>query len=487
MLLNACVANRAYRDRDSRPWRPDKPQVDFVQHTQLDQYEPFNSASADHRFDLSYIEFDEKGDYWDRRQLGWTVREIENAAQGRNLILIVYVHGWQNDASTLPGHDVGKFRCLLEHLADADNGAHRFYGVYIGWRGKSVPGGDGWFHNGSVPDLISKAVFFIPHELSMWNRKNAATRVAGLPVTEAIFQSVAAARTGPRSRTILIGHSFGALLLEKAIGQAIAAKMISENGNTGGRFTAPADFVVLLNSAAESIYAKEMIDMLRRRKPASTNSVVDEISAKHPLIVSITSKADWATRVLFPIGTQLSNVRGTFRKYEWDTMYGESSHNVAQKEYFTRTPGHNERLVSYEALPASGSPARPTYQDTEVCSHEMLDAFRRNLNEPLTGPNGAIKFSTIAATGEETQWELKPTIPDSLQTPYWIIKVPKEIIRDHSDIFNENALAMMARLFRVSNPQSERGVITTPGPRTMRLADPSEKPQSAPSLPKPEY
>ena len=63
-----------------------------------------------------------------------------------------------------------------------------------------------------------------------------------------------------------------------------------------------------------------------------------------------------------------------------------------------------------------------------------------------------------------------------MQTPYWIIQVPREIIRDHGDIFNENVLAMMARLFRVSNPQAQRGLVTTAAPRTMRLAAPGEMP-----------
>ncbi len=69
-VLTGCVANRAYRDHDSRPW-PHGPQTDFVQGRQLDQYEPFTTEVPNHRFDVSYIEFDEKGDYWDRRQLGW--------------------------------------------------------------------------------------------------------------------------------------------------------------------------------------------------------------------------------------------------------------------------------------------------------------------------------------------------------------------------------------------------------------------------------
>jgi hypothetical protein len=298
--------------------------------------------------------------------------------------------------------------------------------------------------------------------------------VADLPVTEAIFQTVAAARkASPESKTILIGHSFGALLLEKAMAQALAAKVISENSGDGGNFTTPADFVLLLNSAGESIYAKEMIDMLRRRYISTKGASGNQISAKHPLIVSITSKADLATGMIFPIGTQLSNATGTFRKYEWDTKYGDSSHNVSQKEYFTHTPGHNDRLINYEALPISGERRTPTYQDTDECSEEMLTALRRNLSESLTGPNGEIRFLTLGPTGEETVWELEARMAERLQTPYWIIKVPKEIIRDHSDIFNENALAMMARLFRVSNPRTEAGVMTS-APRTMRLSDPGQ-------------
>ena len=476
-IVSGCVSNRAYRDHDSRPW-VNQTQIDFVQGQQLDQYEPYTTEKPNHRFELSYIEFDEKGDYWDRRQLGWTVQTIKRAAETKDVVLVVYVHGWQNDASDIRGHDVGKFHCLLEHLSEADEGRHRFFGVYVAWRGKSVPGGDGMFREGSILDSISKGIFFVPHELSFYSRKNAATRVADLPVTEAIFQSVSATRkaaqeSGHQSRTILIGHSFGALLLEKALAQALAANVISENN--GDTFTAPADFVVLLNSAGESIYAKEMIDMLQRRHTSREGASGNEISAEHPLIVSITSKADWATGILFPVGTQLSNATGTFRKYNWDEKYGDSSsRNISQKEYFTRTPGHNDKLISHTAETAQGTAHAPRYQESDACNDEMLTAFRRNLTERLIGPKGEIQFLTLAPNGEETRWQLRNQIEqEKLRTPYWIIQVPKEIIRDHGDIFNENALAMMARLFRVSNPRSEAGLMTTT-PRTMRLADPGQ-------------
>jgi hypothetical protein len=209
----------------------------------------------------------------------------------------------------------------------------------------------------------------------------------------------------------------------------------------------------------------------RRQSHTASHSESGQVDAKHPLIISITSDADSATGSLFPIGTTLSNIFGMFRKYEWDTRYGESSHNVPQRDYFTHTPGHNPRLTTLTAQVIAGTASLPKYEYSETCSPEQLEGLQANLREPLTGPAGEVRFVTLGAAGEKTMWQLEPASSETM-TPYWIVRVPREIIRDHSDIFNENALAMMARLFRVSNPQAERGLITTPGPRKMYLADP---------------
>src|ERR1700720_2338651 len=85
-IAAGCVSNRAYRDHDSRPWANQQAQIDFVQGVQLDQYEPYTAEKPNHRFDLSYIEFDEKGDYWDRRQLGWTVQAIKPTAAAKGCV-----------------------------------------------------------------------------------------------------------------------------------------------------------------------------------------------------------------------------------------------------------------------------------------------------------------------------------------------------------------------------------------------------------------
>src|SRR5213596_195723 len=91
--------------------------------------------------------------------------------------------------------------------------------------------------------------------------------VSGTPVTETIFELIRQARKDPNSKCVVIGHSFGALLLEKAMAQAITGNVLAldaQNPVPQQRFNAPADLILLVNSAAESIYAKEMTDMFAR-------------------------------------------------------------------------------------------------------------------------------------------------------------------------------------------------------------------------------
>jgi hypothetical protein len=87
------------RDRGANP----QAQIDFVQGVQLDQYEPYTTEKPNHRFDLSYIEFDEKGDYWDRRQLGWTVQAIKRTAGTRDVVLVVYCMAGKTTRATSVG------------------------------------------------------------------------------------------------------------------------------------------------------------------------------------------------------------------------------------------------------------------------------------------------------------------------------------------------------------------------------------------------
>ena len=55
LLFTGCVANQAYRDRDSRPWAPPGDQPVFVRGEQLDQYEPYKADDPSHRFGVGLL------------------------------------------------------------------------------------------------------------------------------------------------------------------------------------------------------------------------------------------------------------------------------------------------------------------------------------------------------------------------------------------------------------------------------------------------
>jgi hypothetical protein len=254
---------------------------------------------------MAFIEFDEQGDFWDRAQMATVVGEIEEIGK-RGVLLITYVHGWQNNAFN--SYDVRQFHELLRDLALSKAVQERklqVYGVYLGWRGSLYRRFEGPIDH--VTD--------VPRALSFYNRKAAATRIASSAVTEAVFTLIKSAREQSKaSKCILVGHSFGALVLEKAIAEAMVGTLLYAPAERRGKgrmdnapIYTPADLVLLINSAAESIYAKKMIDMLSEAAAGRPK----------PLVISITSRADSATRLLFPAGTRLSNipklVAGNFR------------------------------------------------------------------------------------------------------------------------------------------------------------------------------
>jgi len=98
--------------------------------------------------------------------------------------------------------------------------------------------------------------------------------------------------------------------------------------------------ILLVNSAAESIYAKEMTDMFARI------GYRDKDDQNRPLLISITSRGDTATGGWFPIGTFFPNFFA-HRKYHWDYKTNKPD-NTDQNIYLTQTPGHNAKLFTHK-------------------------------------------------------------------------------------------------------------------------------------------
>jgi hypothetical protein len=419
------------------------------------QQKSFYGRTYNDPYDLAFIEFDEKGDFWDREQLGYAYQQIEKISRisSKPPLLFIYIHGWQNNASDKT-HDVANFRGLLSRLAHNPKISENYqvFGVYLGWRGLLVPGGT---------DPLSQALYFFPHNTSFWSRKNTATRVAGEPMSEAIFAMVHAARkSNPKARTVLIGHSFGALVLEKTLAQALPAAFYAQEDSGGGhaKLLPPADMILLLNSASESIYAKELMDMFRRAHFSG------DISSRRPLILSVTSEGDVDTGNLFPIGTTLSNAFGTFREYQRNQKYDGAVTRVGQNKFFTTTPGWNNDLISHrvKCLNPQELNIVTNPNGNQAASANLDPAFNKNLSHP----NANLLTFCTEPEGHQIWWEIKPE-NNYKQTPYWIIKVPKEIIPDHTGIWFDSSLDMMAALYVITTDNQ-----ITSQPRTATMTTP---------------
>ena len=141
-------------------------------------------------YTVAYIEFDDHGELWSPQQLERTVDLIENANDKGKVGVVLFVHGWHNDASKREDrkkdNNVEGFKRLLETARHQlrREGAMRedesLIGVYLGWRGRST----------NVKLL---------KPLTFYSRRGAGQRVAGVSTTEAILRVMAAAK----SRTLI--------------------------------------------------------------------------------------------------------------------------------------------------------------------------------------------------------------------------------------------------------------------------------------------
>ena len=429
-LFSGCVENKPYRLGNI---------ADDYYEGQKPWFE--ETAVADNQtYRLSFVEFDEKGDFWDRRQLGKANEKIRHAE--KPVLLVVYIHGWHHNANDRkpggknPG-DVETFRCLLSELATSESTRRlQVHGVYLGWRGRLIQGPLDY--------------------LTFLDRKGAATRVAGTPVTETIFELIRQARKqSSQSKCIVIGHSFGALVLEKAMSQALAGSILSQDVQSHGQaFNAPADLILLVNSAAESIYAKELSDMFVR------TSHRGQVSPERPLLISITSESDSATGGWFPVGTFLPNLFA-HRKYHWDDKYNKLSHGVDQHDYLTKTPGNNRPLYTHQIVPLDKGLELPPSR-IGSCS-DGNPAFEENLQHP----QGRVFATSDQSNRQNFHWWRVEQSGINKVSPYWVMQVPRQIIDNHSPIFTPEGRALMAALFRMTNPE--------PGARQMTWSSKGEQ------------
>ena len=348
---------------------------------------------------LAHVEFDDQGWFHDVRQrqaLFAKLRALKD--DGKAMLVVTYTHGWKHNASE--GDDnLANFRKLLTSLAGIERAAHRangprtLVGVYIGWRGSSLP------------------VAYLDN-LTFWTRKNAAERVGARSVKQLFielnqFRAYANGWNSPdelaeshETQLVFVGHSFGGLITYHALYSDILARGLQVNQEGTYRMAKSfGDFVLLVNPAFEGASYEPIWRAATLRGCYS--------AWQKPVMAIVTSSADAATRVAFPAG----------RLY---TVF-QSAPQQGEREAVMQTVGHLERYRTHvlEKRPA-GAAAPPSSSGNPPGGAEP--ASRPNARD--TTPVGRYQL-------------VRTSNAAPAHMPYLVIQAGPDLISDHSDFWND--------------------------------------------------
>jgi hypothetical protein len=427
---------------------------------------PLNSVRgpADGRYKLAFIEFNDQGSEVDPSQRAAALDVIHQAPRP---LLIVYIHGWQNNANS---GDVCRFEHFIDSLSrfpEATGRKINVIGVYIGWRGVDL----------TVPVLKF---------LTFWSRKSAGSTIASQNGILASISELALAARAPDKtfhHCVLLGHSFGGLVLENTISHSIL-----DASSNGSRNTSPWDMAVAFNPADSSIGTRQLVselDYLYKYEPVrhvyvprstgvQAGSVVGE---NRPFLVILQSENDQATGQFFPIGTGLFNIVNLRAHWDKVPVPGSNGQKVSESTFYTHTPGNNSYLVNYHVLPLGEAAPPPDLRATEnrafeanflenhpdysFYTSEHNDGHEDSFCRGATYNPDEIR----PGSGREIWRKWQFVYTGNARVPCWIVRVPKEIIWGHGGLWSDNSVAMLAALFRIHFPLTAEGQIAPPPPR----------------------
>jgi hypothetical protein len=438
----------------------------------------------------SFVEFDERGDYLDFYQHQDALTRARALARAGPLTLVIFVHGWRHSGQS---GNVVDFNEFLHQLADggAAGQGRRVHGLYLAWRGaalRPVITRDATFANVTrcygepIVDVERSARLPLLNEvlesLSYWDRKSIPEhKFSGTALSRTIFSCADAVRREQADcQVVLAGHSFGGLMLERTFQNAAISQLVGAwpwGQPPPGQQVDPLPFntILLINSAAPSIYAKQFQGFLAAHRQAMVAQHVPD--ADVPIVFSMTSSADWATGLAHPAANALAGLLPTlWRWYRGDDFIledvpantGPNVIMVPQAYYYRHTPGHNPLLVNRfiepldQTMPPSVGAERGGHvrgnllRATSQVRAGQFEAGSRwwQVNVP---PRTRVfdRFSRYRGR-RPLVWTREVGRYPYADTAYWIVRCPKEIIAGHNDIWSQAAMDTYAALHRIANP-----------------------------------
>ena len=379
-------------------------------------------------YNLGFVEFDDQGWFWEPKQKQAIEQMIRNVARigqpaGAPVIMVVFVHGWKNNAAEDNGN-VQTFKATLMQLAGLEKklsqmenrSPRKMIGIYAGWRGLSIK-------SDYFPLPLGK-------ELTFWGRKEVAQKVGGYGAMTELLMDLESLQTASndslpadasKSELIIIGHSFGADAVYNAVAHIITERFVAAARQGSGRLLRPVgDQVILLNPAFEAARMYDLKQLALSVKEYATN--------QRPVLSVFTSEGDWATGTFFPIGQTL----GTLLQSHRSSFQRKANHEAVG--WFAPFLTHQLLYQTNAAVASTSGNAAPT---SELRKPEKLPDTAQNI---LSQRRKWRVASAVQTTNLFGDCLLKSTPNYRSHNPILVVSVDQQIMKDHDDIGNANLI-----------------------------------------------
>lgn len=418
VITGGCAPNIAYRT-DYQPCVSARP-AEQCRSASLQEYaDPANPELA---YTLGFVEFDDQGQLHDRRQMAALLDYLYEQASRNALLINVFVHGWHHNAA--PGDDnIANFRDSLLKLSKLERvdarmsgrAPRRVVGVYVGWRGES------W----EIPVL---------NTLTFWDRKATAQKVGHGGITE-FFSKLEQLRDvadnlrdgtdDVQSRLVVLGHSFGGAVVYSALSQILMERFVGTLGPAGisSSVRGFADLTILINPAFEAMQFTALSDMANERG--------SYFADQPPVLVVLTSEADWATKYAFRLGRVFSTLLDKHRETVRVNRATGEDQRIGQWGADTTAVGHFKPYITHELVPDE------TLNGADI--ETIMKAVRRGWKDD--GPGVSAMFPGT---------RLKHLDKSIGRNPYLNVTVDNNIIPDHNDIYDRRVIDFLAYLIMFS-------------------------------------
>lgn len=404
LLLTACTTTSPYRTEFSRT-------CEYVKKNDCPQQSiSIGDKGQGTEYLLSFYEYDEQGMLHQpepRKRIVETYRKI---AKENDVLLITFFHGWHHNAKGLEeDNDIVQFRKVLSKAA-LSHPDKKILGIYVGWRGRSLVG-------------------FLDY-LTFWGRKHTAHEVGQLGgVTEALLEleSMVKESNNPKSKMVTIGHSFGGAALYSTIGHVLSERFTSSRlSNPEGVIEGFGDLVVLLNPAFEASRYTSLFEL-------SQNDCVSFSKKQTPRLVSLSSKADKAVRLIFQAGQFFNAISEEHRNtLATHCVNGKKeSYQLRQFRADVNGIGHYRPFISHDLSAQAPTDSFSTQSDKV----DISTVWSENIAA------GRVSFNLTNLSSRN--------ISDQFN-PFMNIYTDSKVMGGHNDIWTDEVLDFLNEIIKVS-------------------------------------